>query len=164
MVIDEDQFLDILLIIQRFILLSRRQSYIRIRPQAAINAAPQEWITFVFKSALKRIREENYKRTIEYIMERREIRREYLELYKCKMSGRMGNLERTRLDELDKTLQYEDIRIFRMLAPEGMPYCTHLVHRHPHRIRNHHGGLISGEHSEKTPPHPNPEQKRSRNF
>lgn len=116
----EIQVLELLLLLQRFILLSRRQHYLKLRPSKSLAEAPKDWLLFVFRTAINKIKLDNKNKTTDNVMERRKNRQEYVELYKSKMSGKMGSLEKSRIEELDRILEYQDIRMYRALARRAM--------------------------------------------
>ena len=116
-VLDDHQYRDTLMLLDFFHYFTRHHEYKKYRPEKTPKEDPQAWLRFAGQAVLRKIQERNRRWTWEYMRERRDERKEYIELFKKKQKGEnLSPAEQTRLTALEEKLSYEDLRFWRSLA------------------------------------------------
>ncbi|CAG8516340.1 7059_t:CDS:10 [Ambispora leptoticha] len=117
-VLDDEQYRDALLMIGLFHFYLRQQQYRRFRPLKEITPKkdPRAWFQFAINCIVSEIHEKNRKWTWEYLAERRDDRKAYIEYYKNKMLARLPVDDYPKLAALERKLSFEDIRFYRSIA------------------------------------------------
>ncbi|KAI5802352.1 hypothetical protein FPQ18DRAFT_313508 [Pyronema domesticum] len=117
-VLDEDQYRDLLQMIDLFHFYIRHQQYKKYQPKGVtVKEDPRAWFNFAIQAVLSQIHEKNRKWSWGYFKERRDDRKRYIELFK--MQKRQEFMEPEDAEELHKLefkLSYEDLRFYRSLA------------------------------------------------
>jgi vacuolar protein sorting-associated protein 13A/C len=117
-VLDEDQYRDLLQMIDLFHFYIRHQQYKKYQPKnVTVKEDPRAWFKFAIQAVLSQIHEKNRKWSWDYFKERRDDRKRYIELFK--MQKRQEFMEPEDAEELHKLefkLSYEDLRFYRSLA------------------------------------------------
>lgn len=121
-VVDEDQYRDLLSMIDLFHFYTRQHQYRKFRPPEAEykKNRPRALLQFAAKAILSEVHEKNRKWSWAYFAERRDDRMEYVTLFKLHASDPTGPEVKAKLDELEKRLNYADIRFYRSIARSEM--------------------------------------------
>ncbi|KAJ1311503.1 hypothetical protein OPQ81_009990 [Rhizoctonia solani] len=120
-VIDDNQYRDVISMVDMYHFYLRQQQYRAHRPsegELGDNKA-RAMLRFAGKMILKEIHEKNYKWTWEYFAKRRDDRKEYVRLFKKKESEKGKTLyaeDLAAFQALERKLAYEDIRFYRSIA------------------------------------------------
>ncbi|KAG7815578.1 hypothetical protein KL924_000664 [Ogataea haglerorum] len=114
--LDSHQYRDILWTTSHLNWYMKTQKFRKFRPRLSVEEDPKEWLRYAFNCVYSEIHERNYKWTWQYFKTRRDQRKEYIKLWKAHLGNKMTPAERNELDELEKALQYEDIKFYRSLA------------------------------------------------
>ncbi|BFZ57125.1 Vacuolar protein sorting-associated protein 13 [Savitreella phatthalungensis] len=115
--IDQDQYRDALMLVDTFHFFLRHQEYRRHRPSKSVKEDPRAWLQFAGNCVLRNVHERHVVWTWDYMKQRRNERREYIDLWKKKVnSATLTTEESARLKHLEDDLKYEDIRFYRSLA------------------------------------------------
>lgn len=116
-VLDEDQYRDALMLVDLFHFFIRHQEYKKDQPKNPPKEDPRAWLKFAGDSVLTKIHERNRRWTWDYIRERRDDRRRYVELFKKKKREQQFTQPETdEFNKLQQKLSYEDLRFWRSLA------------------------------------------------
>ncbi|KAL1920744.1 uncharacterized protein VTP21DRAFT_11379 [Calcarisporiella thermophila] len=115
-ILDDDQYRDALMLASLFHRYVRQSAFLKFRPSSTPKADPKAWLQFAGNCILSEIHERNRKWTWNYLKERRDDRKMYLELYINLKLGRITPEEIEQLDQIERKWSYEDIRFFRSLA------------------------------------------------
>ena len=116
-VLDEDQYRDALMLVDLFHYFLRHQEYKKYQPKATKKEDPRAWIRFAGQAVLRKIQDRNRRWTWDFMRQRRDDRRQYIELFKKKKKGQALTADETKaLTELEEKLSYEDLRFWRSLA------------------------------------------------
>ena len=115
-VLDEDQYRDALMLVDLFHYFIRHQEYKKLQPKSTPKEDPRAWLKFAFSAVHSKIQERNRKWTPGYIMERRQDRLRYIQLFKKKKEEKLSASEADNVDKLERKLTYEDLRFWRSLA------------------------------------------------
>jgi len=117
-ILDEDQYRDVLMMIDNFHFYLRHQQYKKYQPKGkSPKEDPRAWFLFAGNAVLSRIHEKNKKWSWDYFRERRDDRKRYIELFKqLKQQEQLPASEAEELKKLERKLSYEDLRFYRSLA------------------------------------------------
>lgn len=116
-VLDEDQYRDALMMVDLFHYFIRHQEYKKFQPKSAPKEDPRAWWKFAGDAVLSKIHDRNRRWTWDFIRERRDDRRKYIDLFKKKKKEQTMTAEETEtLNKLERKLSYEDLRFWRSLA------------------------------------------------
>ncbi|CEH13766.1 Vacuolar protein sorting-associated protein [Ceraceosorus bombacis] len=128
--LDDEQYRDVISVADLFHFYTRQAQYRRYRPAAAEleENKPRAMLRFAARAILNEVHEKRKVWTWAYFAQRRDERKEYVELFKQKEQAvhqanqNQGGAqiasseEGTRLHELERTLSYKDIRFYRSIA------------------------------------------------
>lgn len=121
-VLDRSQYRDVLSVVDVFHFYHRTHQYSKFRPPEAEfqqNPARARW-KFALNAIWSEVHDRQKRWTWEYLKERRDQRKEYVDLYVKKLTLPHGQTlqpeDQGKLDDLEKVLSYEDIRFFRSIA------------------------------------------------
>ncbi|EIW72804.1 hypothetical protein TREMEDRAFT_25659 [Tremella mesenterica DSM 1558] len=121
-VFDRDQYRDALSVLDVFHFFRRTHRYHKFRPpEEDFKANPaRARLKFALNAIGAEVHERHRRWTWDYLAERRDTRKKYVELYVKKLALPEGKLlpaeEGTTLAEMERKLSYEDIRFFRSVA------------------------------------------------
>lgn len=116
-VLDDDQYRDALMMVDLFHYFIRHQEYKKLQPKSSPKEDPKAWLRFAFRAVYEKIQARNRQSSWAYIKERRDDRVRYIELFKKqKKEEKMTPEETEEFDNLQKKLNYEDLRFWRSLA------------------------------------------------
>jgi vacuolar protein sorting-associated protein 13A/C len=116
-IVDEDQYRDALMLVDLFHYFIRHQEYKRFQPKSSPKEDPAGWLRFAGQAVLDKIHDRNRRWSWEYFKERRDDRKQYIELFKKKKrEEKLTPTETEDLDKLERKLTYEDLRFWRSLA------------------------------------------------
>ena len=121
-VVDEDQYRDLLSMVDLFHFYTRQYQYRKFQPaeiEQKENKAKSLW-KFATKAILNEVHEKNRKWTWAYFAERRDDRMEYVTLFKLHSEDPSGPEVKKKLDDLEMKLAYTDIRFYRSIARSEM--------------------------------------------
>lgn len=132
-VLDEDQYRDLLMMVDLFHFYIRHQQYKKYQPQGVTpKEDPRAWLKFATDAVLSQIHERNRKWSWGYFAERRDDRKRYIELFKRqKKLEIMVPEEAEELLKLEHKLSYEDLRFYRSLARNQLRKEHTLVQQNP---------------------------------
>lgn len=121
-VLDRSQYRDALSVIDVFHFYHRTHQYYKFRPpeeEFEQNPAKARW-KFALNAIRSEVHERQRKWSWDYLKERRDKRKQYVDLYIKKLTLPHGQTlqpeDQKALDDLEKELSYEDIRFFRSIA------------------------------------------------
>ncbi len=116
-IIDEDQYRDALMLVDLMHYFVRHHEYKKEAPKESHKENPRAWIKFAGTAVLDKIQARNRKWTWDYFKERRDTRRNYIELFKKKKKEQKFTEEETKsMTQMEHDLSYEDLRFWRSLA------------------------------------------------
>lgn len=117
-ILDEDQYRDVLMMIDNFHFYLRHQQYKKYQPRGkSPKEDPRAWFLFAGNAVLSRIHEKNKRWSWDYFRERRDDRKRYIGLFKqLKQQEQLPASETEELKKLEWKLSYEDLRFYRSLA------------------------------------------------
>ena len=116
-VLDEDQYRDALMMVDLFHHFIRHQEYKKYQPTSTPKEDPRAWLRFAGQAVLTKIQDRNRRWTWDYFKERRDDRVRYIALFKKKKKDQtLTATETEELTNLEKKLNYEDLRFWRSLA------------------------------------------------
>ncbi|QPG98509.1 hypothetical protein C2857_007681 [Epichloe festucae Fl1] len=118
LVLDDDQYRDALMMVDLFHYFIRHQEYKGLKPKGTRpKEDPRAWLLFAGNAVLNKIHEKNRKWSWDYFRERRDDRQRYIELFKKrKQQQQLTAEENEDLANLERKLDYEDLRFWRSLA------------------------------------------------
>ena len=127
LVLDDEQYFDILTLLTVVTLDSRKAAYRHLRPTVNLYKDPLAWFRFAVNCQVEILRKRNKIRTWEHVMERRQNRLKYVELFKQKLLSVVPNIDKKRfpvlnaseeaeIDALERKLSYEDLYLYRSIA------------------------------------------------
>lgn len=132
-VLDEDQYRDLLMMVDLFHFYIRHQQYKKHQPKGVTpKEDPRAWLKFATDAVLSQIHERNRKWSWAYFAERRDDRKKYIELFK--KQKKQENLTPEETDEMSKLeyrLSYDDLRFYRTLARNQLRKERAFVQKHP---------------------------------
>lgn len=128
--LDDEQYRDVISVADLFHFYTRQAQYRKFRPSAEEleENRPRALLRFAGKAILNEVHERHRVWTWDYFRERRDDRKEYVELFKQKeKSVQKTNQQQagvaiaqsdsgSRLEQLEKKLDYKDIRFYRSIA------------------------------------------------
>ncbi|KAI9208535.1 uncharacterized protein BJ171DRAFT_419574 [Polychytrium aggregatum] len=116
--LDDDQYHCLLALLASFSLYIKSQKYRSLRPPPGVRPKdnPRAWLEYAGQSVLREVHEKHRKMTWAYFEERRDDRKEYIEHYKKMRIGSITADERIRLSDLERKLDYTDIKFYRTIA------------------------------------------------
>ncbi|TFY80723.1 hypothetical protein EWM64_g3289 [Hericium alpestre] len=117
-VLDDNQYRDIISLVDMFHFYTRQHQYRTFRPseEELRENRPRALLRFAGSAILDGVHERNRKWTWAYFAERRDDRHRYVDLFKKKQLNSIAPEESEALEELEKKLSYEDIRFYRSIA------------------------------------------------
>ncbi|KAI9287283.1 vacuolar protein sorting-associated protein vps13 [Umbelopsis sp. AD052] len=117
-VLDDEQYRDILAMIDAFHATLKRQQYHQFRPpkEHTPKSHPKEWFQYAAMAVKSEIHETHYRWSWEHFKERRDDRIHYLDCYVANELGRATPNQVIQLNALEDKLSYEDIRFYRSIA------------------------------------------------
>lgn len=117
-ILDEDQYRDALMVIDLFHFYIRHQQYRKYQPKGVTpKENPRAWLKFATDAVLSQIHERNRQWSWDYFRERRDDRKQYIELFKKqKKEEPLQPGEAEELKKLEWKLSYQDLRFYRSLA------------------------------------------------
>lgn len=121
-VVDEDQYRDLLSMVDLFHFYTRQHQYQKFQPpqiERKENKSKSLW-KFATKAILNEVHEKNRKWSWAYFAERRDDRMEYVTLFKLHAEDPNGPEYKKKLDDLELKLSYTDIRFYRSIARSEM--------------------------------------------
>ena len=114
--VNYEQYYDILCALASVSTAQRAIPYRKFRPSDKKLETSEMW-KFAAKCYLSEIHEKNQKRTWAYLMQRRSLRKEYVNLYSNKIIlGQLNELDAKLLGELERLIGFHDIMHYRSLA------------------------------------------------
>ena len=117
LVLDDDQYRDVLMMVDTFHYFMRHQEYKKLQPKGETPLEnPRAWLEFAGDAVLSKIHERNRRWSWAYFAERRDDRVRYIELFKMKKRGQLLSPEAEEFAKLEWKLSYEDLRFWRYLA------------------------------------------------
>lgn len=117
-ILDEDQYRDVLMMVDLFHFYIRHQQYKKYQPKGVTpKEDPRAWLKFATDAVLSQIHEKNRQWSWDYFRERRDDRKRYIELFKRqKMEEPLQPDVAEDLKRLEWKLSYQDLRFYRSLA------------------------------------------------
>lgn len=117
-VLDDHQYRDALMLVDLFHYFIRHQEYKKYQPKGVTpKEDPRAWLRFAGDAILSKIHDRNRRWSWEYFKERRDNRLQYIELFKKKKQNQHLSPEEIEgFDQLERKLDYEDLRFWRSLA------------------------------------------------
>ena len=121
-VLDEDQYRDALSMVDLFHFYTRKNQYRRMRPpeEAFTENRPKALFKFAIDAILTEVHERHHRWSWDYFRQRRDDRKEYVELYKLKEKKMASAKDQARLTDLEWGLTYKDIRFYRSIASSAL--------------------------------------------
>ncbi|KAI9292119.1 vacuolar protein sorting-associated protein vps13 [Neoconidiobolus thromboides FSU 785] len=118
LILDNEQYRDLMLTTSMFDLVMRKQKYIKYEPPSKFKYSekPVEWFRFAARCVLDEIHQKRRQWTWEYFAERRDDRNRYKDLYtklKLQIIDEEGHVE---LKALERKLKFSDIKFYRSLS------------------------------------------------
>lgn len=116
--IDEDQYKDALSLVDLMHFYTRKHQYRKYKPSNKLiqdNRYKALW-RFAQDSILHEVQEKHRRWTWDYFKERRDDRRLYVYVFKLNARGEITPDDKSKLDELEHKLSYQDIRFYRSIA------------------------------------------------
>ncbi|KAG0637605.1 hypothetical protein HOY80DRAFT_1138202 [Tuber brumale] len=134
-ILDEDQYRDVLMMVDNFHFYLRHQQYKRYQPKGkSPKEDPRAWFLFAGNAVLSKIHEKNKKWSWDYFRERRDDRKRYIELFKqLKQYEQLPASQAEELRKLEWKLSYEDLRFYRSLARNQLRKERALVKKPEHQ-------------------------------
>lgn len=114
--LDEEQYRDMCWTLSEVSWYRKTYKFRRLRPHVSVAEDPKQWLKYAFKCVFDEIHERNYKWTWEYFKERRDQRKEYVELWLKHLEGDPDAEIQTRIDNLESIVAYNDLKFYRELA------------------------------------------------
>nr|KAJ3420850.1 hypothetical protein HK105_005137 [Polyrhizophydium stewartii] len=116
--LDDEQYASFIALFGSFSRYMKAYPYRMLRPPRSITPKmdPRAWFQFAIKSIVRDIHEKRRRWSWEYFRERRELRLEYIAYYMQFKSGTLDYEGKQELDELERLLSFDDIRLYRHLA------------------------------------------------
>ncbi|RCK56101.1 Vacuolar protein sorting-associated protein 13 [Candida viswanathii] len=114
--LNSQQYQDLLWTASKFHWFMKTEKFRKFRPKLPPSEAPKAWFKYAAESVLNEIHERNYKWSWEYFAKRRDQRIEYIKLWKLKLKGDITPEQQNDLDQLQKELPYDDIKLYRSLT------------------------------------------------
>lgn len=121
-VLDRDQYRDALSVLDVFHFYRRTHQYHKFRPpESEFQANPaRARLKFALNAISAEVRDKNRRWTWDYLSERRDMRKQYVEAYVKRLvlpeSKTLPPEDAANLESMEKKLAYEDIRFFRSVA------------------------------------------------
>lgn len=117
-VFDSDQYRDMLWTVELFNVYQLSRDFQKLRPKIPIKEDPKAWFRYVAKCVLSEVHQKRKEWTWDYILERRNDRIRYVELFKKKTVGSPILLpeELEEFNNLEKKTSFEDLRFYRTIA------------------------------------------------
>ncbi len=116
--LDSNQYRDALWMANQFHLYQKIKKFRKFRPSVKPNEDPKAWMLYTIKVILNKVHETRYKWTWEFFKKRRDNRKEYIKIYKKKYVDEKSMTidEKKSFENLEKILDFEDIRFYRSLT------------------------------------------------
>jgi vacuolar protein sorting-associated protein 13A/C len=116
--LDDEQYRDILAMVDTFHATLKKQQYHHLHPPkgSTPKSNPREWFQFAGNAVLSEIHDTHYRWSWEHFKERRNDRIIYLNCYVANELNRATPEQVDTLNRLEEKLSYEDIRFYRSIA------------------------------------------------
>ncbi|SSD59069.1 related to Vacuolar protein sorting-associated protein 13 [Saccharomycodes ludwigii] len=120
--LDDNQYKELLGSMSKYQWFKKSWKYRKLRPKYTVSENPKGWFKYVANCVLNEVHDKNYKKTWDYIKERKVKEGKYIALWKKKLAmpdllTPLPNVEdENELDKLNADLPIDDIRFFRTLA------------------------------------------------
>lgn len=114
--LNSQQYQDLLWTASKFHWFMKTEKFRKFRPKLPPSEAPKAWFKYAAESVLNEIHERNYKWSWAYFEKRRDQRIQYIQLWKLKLKGELTTEKQTELEDLEKELPYDDIKLYRSLT------------------------------------------------
>ncbi|KAK9477512.1 hypothetical protein V1514DRAFT_282762 [Lipomyces japonicus] len=118
--LDEDQYRDALMLIDLFHFYVRTEQFKNLRPKLPLQKDPNQWFKYAGNVVLREIHEKRRQWSWEFFKERMQDRKQYISLYKAKIttdnSRPLLTSDSDKLKALEWKLSFEDLRFYRSLA------------------------------------------------
>lgn len=116
-VLDDEQYRDALMLVDLMHYFIRHQEYKKDQPEKTPKEDPRAWLKFAGTAVLNKIHDRNRRWTWGYFEERRDMRLQYIDLFKKKKrEQQLTEDEKKSMSDLEYRLSYEDLRFWRSLA------------------------------------------------
>ncbi|KAK9722186.1 Vacuolar protein sorting-associated protein 13 [Basidiobolus ranarum] len=137
-VIDDEQYRDLFLLLDLFECSAKQQKYRKFRPPQYLTPMnnPRVWLKFAGNSVLSEIQEKNRRWTWKYIKERRDDRKTYIPLYIRSKLETLDIQGQQQLSMLERKLSFEDIRFYRTIAHKQLAKKKDLLNQKRQRESN----------------------------
>ncbi|PVU99655.1 hypothetical protein BB559_000513 [Furculomyces boomerangus] len=136
--LSEFQFQDALLLMTNYEYFTRKKKYRKYLPNRDIPVIEnaREWLIFSIKSVLAEVKERRERWSWSNIKEKCIMRRSYIALYtSLKTDNQLNSDELATIENLEKTLSLQEIKLFRSLAlPQIKKYKLKMYHKK--KLRN----------------------------
>lgn len=114
--LNEQQYEDILWTASKFRWYSKTAKFRKFRPKVSPSEDPKAWFKYAAECVLNEIHEKNYKWSWDHFAKRRDERKDYIKLWKLKLEKKLNEDEQKQLQNLEQTLSFDDIKLYRSLA------------------------------------------------
>ncbi|KAI8995643.1 vacuolar protein sorting-associated protein 13 [Trametes punicea] len=116
--LDDNQYRDAISLIDMYHFYTRQHQYQKYRPplEELEKDRARALLKFATTAILDEVRERRRRWTWEYFAERRDDRHRYVDLFKRKHLGPLPPQDIAMLEALERTLSYEDLRLYRSIA------------------------------------------------
>lgn len=118
--LEEKQLQKIRIMLSFFSVMTKRLKHRDIRPKVSPIEDPAAWWVYAAKASRKERGIRSFEMTAKYVEQRRRNRKQYVQLYKKDLQGKLTNEESRTLNHLDSTLSDSNIRLFRTIATEEL--------------------------------------------
>lgn len=121
--LDDEQYYDVLMLAQNFIMSARNVQYRKYRPSIGLMPVdePEIWFKYAVTCILEKIKDRNKTRLWLNVIKRRQTRKKYVGLFKKKeVEGALSTEELGNFKMLEEILNFEDIKFYRSLARSEM--------------------------------------------
>ena len=116
----------------------KTEKFRKFRPKLPPSEAPKAWFKYAAESVLNEIHERNYKWSWAYFEKRRDQRIQYIQLWKLKLKGELTTEKQTELEDLEKELPYDDIKLYRSLTRSELKKSNQQVSLYDTLLRSKH--------------------------
>jgi vacuolar protein sorting-associated protein 13A/C len=108
--------------------------YRKLRPPPTVTPKtnPQAYWSFAGKAILDQVHEKNYHWSWDYFRERKNERKNYINLFKAKRLSTISAPQQTSLSDLEDKLSFEDIKFYRSLAELQLKKEKPIVGKYDH--------------------------------
>ncbi|KAF9652010.1 vacuolar protein sorting-associated protein 13 [Thelephora ganbajun] len=116
--LDDNQYRDAISLVDMYHFYTRQHQYRKYRPtvEALESNRPLALLQFAGRAILAEVKERRYRWTWKYFATRRDDRKEYVERFRKKLLENAAPEDTVKLDELERRLDYDDVRFYRSIA------------------------------------------------